>query len=67
MGGVEVVVPERYRIERGGLVVMGGTNCEACSQPPSGPDAPVVRVDSFGAMEGVNIVRPDQVELDEDD
>ncbi len=61
MGGVEVVVPDGYRVEQGGLVVMGGTDCEACADTTE-PTAPLVRIDGYGAMGGIEIVRPDQAD-----
>jgi len=66
MGGVEVVVPGGYRVVQGGLVVMGGVDCDACGEIVDA-DAPVVRVDGYGAMGGISIVRPDQVDEDNDD
>jgi len=65
MGGVEVIVPDDYRVEQGGLVVMGGIDCGACAESADA-GAPLVRVDGYGAMGGISIVRPGQAD-DEDD
>lgn len=54
MGGAEVIVPPGMRVEVTGSALMGGFEQHA-SGPPPRPDAPVLRVNGFALMGGVEI------------
>lgn len=54
MGGVEIVVPPGVRVEARGSALMGAFEHDAPGPPP-GPKAPVLRIDGFALMGGVEI------------
>jgi Domain of unknown function (DUF1707) len=53
-GGVEVVVPDDARVDTDGLVVFGGTDCDAAC---NGTGTRPVTVSARGAFGGVEVVR----------
>jgi uncharacterized protein DUF1707 len=53
MGGVEILVPPGVAVEASGVPIMGGFVRHA--GPPTGPDAPVLRVKGLVIMGGVDI------------
>ena len=53
-GNVQVVVPDDARVDTEGLLVFGGTDCEAAC---SGTGTRVVTVDARGAFGSVDVVR----------
>ena len=54
MGGVDVIVPEGVNVEVTGIAVMGAKN-ENVSHAPARPGSPLIRIDVFAVMGGVNI------------
>ncbi len=62
MGGVEVIVPDDVAVEVGGLAFMGGR--EVTAVQPDDPHAPVVRVQAYALMGGVEIRNPTRKEID---
>jgi hypothetical protein len=54
MGGVDIIVPPGVRVESNGVAIMGGFGAEEPSRPPN-PDAPVIKVNGFALMAGVDI------------
>lgn len=61
MGGVEVIVPDDVAVEVGGLAFMGGR--EVTAVQPDDPYAPVVRVQAYALMGGVEIRNPTGKEI----
>jgi hypothetical protein len=53
-GNVQVVVPDDARVDTEGMLVFGGTDCEAAC---SGTGTRVVTVDARGAFGSVDVVR----------
>jgi hypothetical protein len=53
-GNVQVVVPDDARVDTEGLLVFGGTDCEAAC---SGTGTRIVTVDARGAFGSVDVVR----------
>lgn len=56
MGGIDVRVPEGVRVEMGGFALMGGNVSQGAADAPP-PGAPVVRVQAYSLMGGVNVKR----------
>ena len=54
MGGVDIIVPPGVRVESNGVAIMGGFGAEEPSRPPN-PDAPIIKVNGFAMMAGVDI------------
>lgn len=54
MGGVDIVVPERWRVEARPRVIMGGIDNRTAPDDGS-PDAPLLIVDAVIAMGGVGL------------
>lgn len=54
MGGVDIIVPPGVRVESSGVAIMGGFGAEEPSRPAN-PDAPVIKVNGFALMAGVDI------------
>jgi hypothetical protein len=54
MGGVDIIVPPGVRVESSGVAIMGGFGAEEPSRPAN-PDAPVIKVNGFAMMAGVDI------------
>ena len=61
MGEVEIIVPEGVEVELGGFAFMGGRDMHV--DGPVLPDAPVVRVEAYALMGGVEIRHPKPKEL----
>jgi len=61
MGGVEVIVPEDVAVEVSGAAFMGGR--EVTAVQPDDPDAPVVRVQAYALMGGVEVRNPTRKEM----
>jgi hypothetical protein len=55
-GSVVIRVPEGVNVERDGVVIFGSTECPACNTQFN-PDAPTVRVKTFGGFGSVEIIR----------
>ncbi|HSK97491.1 MAG TPA: LiaF domain-containing protein [Euzebyales bacterium] len=55
-GSVSIQVPEGVNVERDGMVIFGSTECPACNAQFN-PDAPTVRVKTFGGFGSVEINR----------
>lgn len=53
MGGVDIIVPPGVRVESNGFALMGGF--ESVDQGPPNPDAPLIKVNGFVCMGGVDI------------
>ncbi len=54
MGGAEIVVPPGLRVDCDGIAIMGGFDHVDESGPPS-PNAPVLKINGFAMMGGVEI------------
>jgi hypothetical protein len=55
MGGAEIIVPPGMHVDVGGLAIMGGfDHAENVSSPPD-PSAPLLRVNGFVLMGGVDV------------
>ncbi|MEX2281731.1 MAG: DUF1707 domain-containing protein [Gemmatimonadota bacterium] len=54
MGGVEIIVPPDMSVDAGGIAIMGGF-AHSTPAPPAHPDAPVLRINGFVLMGGVEI------------
>lgn len=54
MGGVEIVVPPELNVDASGIAIMGGFG-HASSARNADPDAPVLRINGFCFMGGVDI------------
>lgn len=54
MGGVDIIVPPGVRVESNGVAIMGGFGAQEPSRPPD-PDAPLLKVNGFAMMAGVDI------------
>lgn len=63
-GSVAIEVPEGVNVERDGMVIFGSTECPACAAQVD-PNAPTVRVKTFGGFGSVQITRPGAPELDD--
>lgn len=64
-GNVEVVVPDDARVDTDGLLVFGGTDCDAACD---GSGTRVITVESRGAFGGVDVVRQgERAARDQDD
>ncbi|MEE8560664.1 MAG: DUF1707 domain-containing protein [Gemmatimonadota bacterium] len=55
MGGLEIIVPPGVRVESNGLAIMGGFDIEQMSDDARGADAPLIKVNGFVLMGGVEI------------
>lgn len=55
MGGVEIIVPPGVHVDMSGFALMGGFAQAGRVEPPSDPDAPVLRVSGFALMGGVDV------------
>jgi uncharacterized protein DUF1707 len=56
MGGLDIYVPDTVEVESGGLAIMGG-NDHRGSTRPARPGAPVVRVQAYSLMGGIDVWR----------
>jgi hypothetical protein len=55
MGGAEIIVPPGMHIDVGGMAIMGGfDHAENVSSPPD-PNAPLLRINGFVLMGGVEV------------
>jgi Domain of unknown function (DUF1707)/Cell wall-active antibiotics response 4TMS YvqF len=64
-GSVAIQVPQGVNVERDGMVIFGSTECTACSAQFD-PDAPTVRVKTFGGFGSVEISRVGARDVDLD-
>jgi hypothetical protein len=55
MGGLEIVVPPGVHVEMNGLPLMGGFAHRSFADPPTDPNAPVLRVSGVAIMGGVDL------------
>lgn len=56
LGGIEILVPRDWRVVTGGTPLLGGIDDAREPQDPAPPvDAPVLRVDAFAVMGGVEV------------
>jgi hypothetical protein len=55
MGGAEIIVPPGVHVESNGIAIMGGFGAVQRSRPTN-PNAPVIKVNGFVMMGGVEIV-----------
>jgi len=55
MGGVEIIVPPGVHVELNGFALMGGFGESAGREPPSDPNAPVLRIGGVAVMGGVDL------------
>jgi hypothetical protein len=54
MGGAEIIVPPGVHVESSGIAIMGGFGAAQRSRPTN-PNAPVIRINGFVLMGGVEI------------
>lgn len=54
-GGIEITVPPGVRVDSTGFALLGGFDQDAKLETNPGPDAPVIRVNGFALMGGVEI------------
>jgi len=66
MGGAEVIVPPGMTVDAGGFAIMGGFAHRDDSAPASDPNAPVLRINGFALMGGVDlkVQRPGETNKD---
>ncbi|HEX6748996.1 MAG TPA: DUF1707 domain-containing protein [Longimicrobium sp.] len=55
MGGVHLVVPPGVHVEMNGFALMGGFGTRGSADPPTDPDAPVLRIGGIAIMGGVDL------------
>lgn len=63
MGAVEIVVPEGVEVDVRGFAIMGGRDNTTHAHGAVLPDAPLVRVDAYAVMGGVDIRHPNARDL----
>lgn len=54
-GGVDVLVPEGWRVQIGGIPIFGGFEDKTRNQPPPAPGAPTLRVNATSIFGGVTV------------
>lgn len=54
-GGIDITVPPGVRVDSTGFALLGGFDQDAELETRPGPDAPVIRVNGFALMGGVEI------------
>jgi hypothetical protein len=62
-GGVQVIVPDGVAVDMDGLVVFGGSTCDACAQGDSANGT--VRVRAWGAFGGITVQTQSQNEAED--
>jgi hypothetical protein len=62
MGGVEIIVPPGLIVDAGGVAIMGGFEHLAPEPVPNNPDAPVLKVNGFVMMGGVEMTERERGE-----
>jgi hypothetical protein len=62
MGGVEIVVPPGLIVDAGGIAVMGGFESMAPTPVPPNSSAPVLKVNGFVMMGGVEVMERERGE-----
>lgn len=55
MGGVEIVVPPGVHVDMNGFALMGGFGHSGRVEPPTDPDAPVLRISGLCLMGGADV------------
>ena len=55
MGGAEIIVPPGMRVDTGGIAIMGAFEHMTHTQTASDPNAPLLRVNGFVMMGGVEV------------
>jgi len=55
MGGVEIVVPPGMNVDIGGVAFMGGFSHTQQRSPDTTPGAPLLKIDGFAMMGGVDV------------
>jgi hypothetical protein len=55
MGGAEIIVPPGMNVDVGGLAFMGGFSHTQPRPGQAGPNAPVLKIDGFAMMGGVDV------------
>lgn len=55
MGGVEVIVPPGMNVDTGGFAIMGGFAHRHDFPPANDPNAPLLRINGFALMGGVDL------------
>jgi hypothetical protein len=55
MGGAEIIVPPGVHLDMSGVALMGGFAQQGRVEPPTDPDAPVLRIGGFAMMGGVDV------------
>lgn len=55
MGGAEIVVPPGVAVDLNGFALMGGFGQVGRMDPPSDPNAPLIRISGFALMGGVDV------------
>lgn len=55
MGGVEVIVPPGMNVDTGGFAIMGGFAHRHGFPPANDPNAPLLRINGFALMGGVDL------------
>ena len=56
MGGSDIYVPDAVEVEMGGAAVMGGNDQRGSRRPPR-PGAPVIRIQAYSLMGGIDVWR----------
>ena len=56
MGGAEVIVPPGMNVDTGGFAIMGGFGHRQGGPALTDPNTPVLRIDGFALMGGVDLV-----------
>lgn len=55
MGGAEIIVPPNINVDVGGFALMGGFSHTQQRAPDTRPDAPLLKIDGFAMMGGVDV------------
>ena len=55
MGGAEIIVPPGMQVDAGGIAIMGGFEHMHHAPAPADPNAPLLRVNGFVMMGGVEV------------
>jgi hypothetical protein len=56
MGGLDIYVPDTVEVEVGGFAIMGGNDQRGSSRPPR-PGAPLLHVNAYSLMGGIDVWR----------